>query len=196
MPVRPSCVVPLPLDRTSWRRSFGSWCSDATNLTKVEAKMNSPDDFLVSASISLSWGHGSERSRSLLRLAIAVNLWVKYSRISLSTLDSSTPWSKKIWVRGFRRGRRNPDRIRGSGLPVMKNFTRGSCWTNRPKTERIAEDGSSSMHSSNASMTMTHEMSVPESGFTRRYSSWEMREVWARVGSFWILVTMWLRKRG
>jgi hypothetical protein len=54
MPVRPSCVVPLPLDRTSWRRSFGSWCSDATNLTKVEAKMNSPDDFSVSALISLS----------------------------------------------------------------------------------------------------------------------------------------------
>jgi hypothetical protein len=188
--------VPLPLDRTSWRRSFGWWCSDATNLTKVAAKMNNPDDFFMSASISLLWGHGSERSRSLLRLAISVNLCVKYSRMSSSTRDNSTSWSKKIWVRGSRRGRRNPDRIRGSGLPVTKNFTSGSCLTNRPKTERMAEDGSSSMHSSNASMTMTHEMSFPESGFTRRSSSCEMREAWDRVGSFLILGTMWLRKWG
>ena len=81
-PARPSCDVPLVLERSSWSRSFGSWCSDSMNLIIVEAKINSPDDFLVSASISLSLGHGLGRSRSLLCRAMVVNLCVKYNWIS------------------------------------------------------------------------------------------------------------------
>jgi len=52
IPAQPSCMVPLASERSSWRRSFGSWYSDSMNLTRVEAKMNSPDDFLVRATIS------------------------------------------------------------------------------------------------------------------------------------------------
>jgi hypothetical protein len=40
------------------------------NLARVDAKMNSPDDFLVRAVRSSSQGHGSERSKSLLRLRL------------------------------------------------------------------------------------------------------------------------------
>lgn len=141
IPARPSCIVPLFLERISWRRSFGSWWSDSINLTIVEAKMNNPDDFVVRMAISLSLGHGLGRSTSLLRWAMVVNLCVRKSWMSLSTWIDFTSWSKKIWVRGSRSGRRNPVRIRGSGLPVMKNFTKGNSLTNRPKTERIAEAG-------------------------------------------------------
>ena len=141
------------------------------NLTMVAAKMNSPDDFLVRVSISASWGHGLGRSVSLLCAAIVVNLCVKYNWISLSTLVKSTSWSRKIWVMGWRRGRRNPVRMRGSGLPVIKNFTSDNCLANWPRTERIAEDGSLSIHSSNASITITHETFALESGLTRSFSS-------------------------
>jgi hypothetical protein len=141
------------------------------NLTMVTAKMNNPDDFLVRSLISLIWGHGLGSSRLLLCLAILVNLSVRYNWISSLTLVKSTSWSKKIWVIGWRRGRRKPVRIRGSGLPVMKNFTSGNLLTNWPRTERIAEDGSLSMHSSNASMAMIHLMFALESGLTRSFSS-------------------------
>ena len=160
------------------------------NLTIVEAKMNSPDDFSVRALISLSWGHGLGRSRSLPCLATLVNLSIRYSWISLLTLVESTPWRRKIWVMGCRRGKQKPVRICGSGLPVMKNFTSDNCLIYWPKIERIAEDGSLSIHSSNASMTMTHEMFVLESGLTRSFSSWVMREVWAMVGSSLMIEVM------
>jgi len=54
MPAHPSCFVLSVSETTSWRRLFGSWYADSMNLTKVEAKMNSPDDFLVRATISSS----------------------------------------------------------------------------------------------------------------------------------------------
>ena len=196
MPARPSCIVLVVSERRSWRRVFGSWYSDSMNLTMVAAKMNNPDDFLVRASTSPLWGHGLGRSRSLLCAAIVVNLCVKYNWISLSTLDNSTPWSKKTWVMGSRRGRRKPVRIRGSGLPVMKNFTSDSCVMNWPRTERTAEDGSLSIHSSNASMTMTHLIFALESGPTTSFSSWVMREVWAMVGSCLMIGMIWVWKGG
>ena len=87
-------------------------------------------------------------------------------------------------------------RILGSGLPVMKNFTSGSLLANWPKTERIAEDGSLSIHSSNASMTMTHLIFALESGLTRSFSSWVMREVWAMVGSCLMIGMIWVWKGG
>ena len=111
------------------------------NLARVDAKMNSPDDFFVRAVRSLSYGHGSERSKSLLRFVAAVSFSWRYNRISSSTLDGSTSCNKKTCVKGSRRGRRNPVRTRGSGLLVMKNFTDGSWLTKRPRTERTAEAG-------------------------------------------------------
>ena len=144
--------------------------------------MNNPVDFLVRTSISPSWGHGLERSRSLLCEKIVVSLSVRYSWISLLTLARSTLWRRKIWVMGCRRGRQKPVQIHGSGLPVIKNFTSDNYLINWPKTERIAEDGSASIHSSSASMTMTHVIFALESGLTRSFSSWVMREVWAMAG--------------
>ena len=152
------------------------------NLTMIESKMNNPVDFLVRTSISPSWGHGLERSRSLLCEKIAVNFFDRYKWISLLTLVRSTSWSRKILVLGCRRGTQNPVQIHGLGLPVMKNFTSRNSLINLPRTERNAEDGWLSIHSSSASMTITHVIFALESGLTRSFSSWVMREVWAMAG--------------
>ena len=81
------------------------------------------------------------------------------------------------------RGRRNPSRIRGSGRPVMKNLTFGSSDTNRPRTDRIAEAGSSSLHSSKASITITVEMVDSLSGCMISSSIWLYNDSWAIPGS-------------
>ena len=81
------------------------------------------------------------------------------------------------------RGRRNPSRIRGSGRPVMKNLTFGSSDTNRPRTDRIAEEGSSSLHSSKASITITVEMVDFLSGCMINLSIWLYKDSWAIPGS-------------
>ena len=65
------------------------------NLAKVDAKMNSPDDFVVRTMRSSSRGYGSGRSKSLLRFATAVNFSWRYNRMSSSTLESSNLCSKK-----------------------------------------------------------------------------------------------------
>ena len=122
MPARPSWTVLSEDMVMSWRRSSSSWCSDSINLARVDAKIKRPDDFLVRVVRSWSQGHGSETSKSLLRFATAVSFSWRYNRISLSTLDGSTSCSKKIVVIGSRRGRRNPVRMRDSGLPVIKNL--------------------------------------------------------------------------
>ena len=75
-------------------------------------------------------------------------------------------------VESARRGRRNPLLIRGSGRPVMKNLTFEISLTNLAKTERIADDGSSSLHSSSASITMTVEIPVSRSGSTISFCIW------------------------
>ena len=41
-----------------------------------------------------------------------------------------------------------------------EEFDPGNCSTNRPRTERIADDDSSSLHSSRASITVTAETPV------------------------------------
>ena len=77
------------------RAVFGPRCSDSMNLAKVDAKMNSPHDFLVRTVRSSSHGYGSGRSKSLLHFATAVNFSWRYYRMSSSTLESSNLCSKK-----------------------------------------------------------------------------------------------------
>ena len=73
--------------------------------------------------------------------------------------------------------------MRGSGRPVMKNLTFGSSNTNRPRTDRIAEAGSSSLHSSKASITITVEMVDSLSGRIINLSIWLYKGSWAIPGS-------------
>ena len=62
-------------------------------------------------------------------------------------------------TRGHRSQEFMSDWTRGSGRPVTRSLTPATSSTNRPITERIADCGSSSMRSSNASMTMAPNMS-------------------------------------
>ena len=92
--------------------------------------------------------------------------------MSFSIKEGRTPWRTKTLVDSERRGSRNPVSIRGSGLPVMKNLTSGISSTNLAKTERIADDGSSSLHSSKASITMTVETPISRRGSAIRACVW------------------------
>ena len=80
-------------------------------------------------------------------------------------------------------GRRNPPWMCGSGRPVRKNLTLGILDTNCPRTDRMAEEGSWSLHSSNASMTITVEMPDSTRGCTINLFIWSYRDSWAIPGS-------------
>ena len=105
--------------------------------------------------------------------------------MSLLIRAGRTSCKTKTSVESTRRGRRNPVLIRGSGLPVMKNLTLGICPTKRPNMERIADDGSSSLHSSRTSITMTVEMPVDLSGSTINFTIWPRGDSWVTSGSDW-----------
>jgi hypothetical protein len=95
------------------------------------------------------------------------------------------PCRTKTSVNGLRSPRRKPDWMRGSGRPVMRNLTFGIPSTNRPMTERMADCGSSSTHSSNASMTMTVEMSDELRGPTINVTIWLQSDSCAISGFDW-----------
>ena len=92
--------------------------------------------------------------------------------MSLLIREGWTSCKTKMLVASTRRGRRNPVLIRGSGLPVMKSLTMGIRLTSRPNTERIVDDGSSSLHSSRASITITVETPADWRGSTINLSIW------------------------
>jgi hypothetical protein len=80
--------------------------------------------------------------------------------MSLLIREGWTSCKTKTLVASLSRGRRNPVLIRDSGRPVMKNLTSGNLLNKlHPNTESITDDGSSSLHSSRASITMSVETS-------------------------------------
>ena len=105
-------------------------------------------------------GHSWVKSQSLRFLVISDSRVLKNSLMSSSTEERSTSCSLRTSVMGRSDSRRNPDRIGGSGRPVIKNLTFGISSTYRDSTERMAEAGSSSLHSSRASMMMRVGMPV------------------------------------
>ena len=133
---------------------------------------------------------------SRCRCASSESPCFRNSRMSLLIREGWTSCNTKTLVTSTRRGRRNPVLIRGSGLPVMKNLTVGICLTNHPNTERIAEDDSSSLHSSRASITMTVGTSTDCSGPIINFSIWVCRDPSTISGLDWRRETRWDQNLG
>ena len=72
--------------------------------------------------------------------------------------------------------KRNPEQILGSGLPVIKNLTPGISFTWQESIDRMADAGSSSLHSSEASMIMRVGVWTALSGPMMSFSNWEQRD--------------------
>ena len=103
--------------------------------------------------------------------------------MSLSTWLGSTSWRTNTSAASANNERRKPSRMRGSGRPVMRNLTFGISDTSCPRTERMAEAGSSSLHSSKASMMTTVEMADSRRGLTISLCNWSYKDSWAILGS-------------
>ena len=138
--------------------------------------MKSPATFLQRISMSYELGQPCAKPQSLRDSQMSVNRVLKNNLISSSTEERSTSWSLNTSVIGRRDCNRNPERIRGSGRPVMKNLTLVIFPMYRESTERMADAGSSSRHSSRASMIITVEIRVALKGLTMSFSICEQRD--------------------
>ena len=96
--------------------------------------------------------------------------------MSLSTMERSTWWRMKTFVAFFSGGPRKPDMMCLSGLLVMKNLTSGILETSWPRTKRMADSGSSSRHSSRASITIIVGTPVERRGSTINLCIWDRRD--------------------
>ena len=105
--------------------------------------------------------------------------------MSLSTLLRSTWWRMKTFVNPLSSGPRNPDTMCVSGRLVMKNLTWGMLKVDCPSTRRMADSGSSSLHSSSASITITVETSAERRGSTRNFSTCSWSDSWTMSGLAW-----------
>ena len=167
-PAQPSWTVLSGAVTMSWGRSLGSWCSDSISLARVEAKMNNPDDFFISADPRRIATGRSDRSRSSVSPPPSVSPpgTVGYlgqrSKVQLRATGipgRTAPGAKK----------QNPVRMRGSGLPVMTNSAIPSVLGRLVRKPPSVEAGRS--HSSRVSTTMMHKSFVEESRSTTKSSS-------------------------
>ena len=158
--------------------------------------MKNPAAFLHRILISDELGQSFVKSQSLRFLARLVNCVQKNSSMSLSTISGSTSWSLRTSVMGRSDSKRNPERILGSGRPVMKNLTLGIFFTLRESIDRMADEGSSSLHSSRASMIMRVGMLAALSGPTMSFSICEQSDSCPTLGCVFKTQSNSFRKSG
>jgi hypothetical protein len=102
----------------------------------------------------------------------------------------------KVLVNPLSSGPRNPAIMCVSGLLVIMNLTPGICEQDVPSTRRMADSGSSSLHSSSASITITVETPADRNGSTRNFCIWSWSDSWITSGLDWRSGTSDVRKAG
>ena len=174
-----SCAL-LSGDRRRRRnRPLGSSPRPSTNLTVATAYTNKPAARLQRRSICSSVGQLPILGRWR---AISNNSCLKNNPMSCATLLGSTSWRLNTCVAPANSGSRKPFKIRGAGRLVTRNLTVGISMKNCPRTERIAEVGSSSVHSSKASMMISVEILDSLRGWTINLCIWLYRDSWEILG--------------